>query len=198
MDRTEQIKRAVLKAGVWQFGDYVFASGKPANNKFEMPLALKDEAAKKLVLKALGELALEYEPEALWGVPSGGQEFAHEIGTQLGLPVVYLQKRETQGFKAVDYLLPRDRALAIRTNRLVGIEDVINEGTSITRTLRLPELSQNTVAIVACWIRGIMRVHDSLPIEGVIKEPVPNIIDPRHPFYHTYGRYAVEEESAPA
>jgi orotate phosphoribosyltransferase len=92
---SESIEDAVMHSGVWHFGDYTFAGGKKANNKLEIPPLLEDPEVKELVLDALTDLIAQHSPDALWGVPSGGQSFAHHLGKKrrLNLPVVYLKKK---------------------------------------------------------------------------------------------------------
>lgn len=198
MASQERIKEAILRAGVWQFGEYQLGSGKEANNRFEMPLVLDNPAARRLLLPALCRLVASYSPDSLWGVPSGGQEFASVVGQQPALPVIQLQELGRGKELGIEYLYPKDRALATRAYRTVGLKDVIDDGTFIVRSLRLPELSEKTVAIVACWVRGILLARRSMLVKGVVEEPVPNLISSSHPFYQRYGHFAVYSEQTPA
>lgn len=186
----EELITAVLKAGVWRFGELTSAAGKPMNNWFDMPLALKNEHARQLLIPALSRLALRGRPDAVWGVPRGGQIFAEEVAEDLGLPVIALKAfRIDGGPKQFRFLRRENEELAREATDLVGVEDVVNEGGSVWSALQTPLIREKTKRIVACMIRGDLQHPFDIPVNGVIEELVPNEISSKHPFYSKYGRY---------
>jgi orotate phosphoribosyltransferase len=197
VSNAENIENAIMASGVWHLADYVFASGKTANNKFEIPLLLEDEEASQLVLRELGGLAMAYEPDVLWGVPSGGEEFACYLGEELGLPVARLNKVSTSpGRKTFEYKTRYDERLAHRARRMVGLEDITTELTSVAGALELQNLKAKTTGVVAVWRRGTPEVEKDLGVEvsWLVKEAVPNMITPDHPFYKKYQHLATTHE----
>ncbi len=194
---SEQIRESTLEAGVWLFGRFVFASLKEANNKLDMPRALRRDASRRPLIDRMGELTAAYDPDALWGVPSGGQEFAEELSETkwLGIPVISLVVvgKDANGKKIFGYASAADRKMAARYPRKVGIEDLTTELTSINTTLQLPELADGTVAIVAGCRRGTPDVENlpDIPVHWAFEFQVPNIITPGHPHFQRYGHLAI-------
>jgi orotate phosphoribosyltransferase len=192
------IEDVVMRAGVWNFGDYTFASGKKANNKFEIPDLLKDSEAKEVVLREMSKLVVAHSPDAIWGVPSGGQEFARHLRKALDVPVIFLRKvGSLAGSKEFEYDTRYDAKAARKAERMVGIEDITTELTSVDGVLRLPEINEKTEAIIALWRRGTPEVEKPLgvKVEWVIEEEVPNVITPEHPFYQQYAPLARRSEA---
>ncbi len=190
----EKLVHAVLKAGVWQFGDYVFASGKTANNKFEMPSALKDEYARRLLVPAIARLAIRGEVDGIWGAPEGGQLFAEAVAEMEGLSLVRLEAyRADNGLKRFRFQRHQEE-IAVSCDSLVGIEDVITEGGTIWSILQqIPLLKAKTRRLAAGWIRGHLQYEFDIPVNGAIEEVVPNQISTTHPFFLKYGYLAVNE-----
>jgi hypothetical protein len=191
---SEQVRISTLKSGVWILGRFVFASGKEANNKFDMPVALRVQASRRPLIGRMAALAAVYDPDALWGVPSGGQEYAEELGEHMELPVIQLSVTRANGKKEFHFATHHDRVLAARSVRKVGVEDITNEFTSTNATLLLPEL-QNTVGMVAGARRGTPETEQlpGMPVDWAFEMQVPNIITPDHPLFQQYGQFAVGE-----
>lgn len=195
---THDIRAAILDVGVWELGDCQFADGREANNKLVMDRLLGCPKQLEVVLRPLGALALQHRPDALWGVPSGGQLFAEALGEELGLPVIQLEKVDTSpGRKTFRYQSEKDRLLAQQAKRLVGIEDVTTTFTSLAGAMELPLLDQKTRAITAIWRRGSKEIERRLPvpIHWLVEEYMPNIMGPYHPFRLQHGYKAVRRIS---
>lgn len=198
MIRSEQeLLDAVMASEVWEFGDFTFASGKTANNKIQLPKVLDTIHAKGLLLGRMAELIQGYQPDMLWGVPDGGQEFAKVLGEDLGVPLLELERDEEasarMGTKIFKYVNDDEIANAEVAEKIVGIEDVSNELTSVVSALDLPVLSRKTVAVVIGFRRGSRKNEQpvSVPLEAAIDMPIPNIIDHNHPFFRKYGHLAL-------
>jgi orotate phosphoribosyltransferase len=189
-------KELAMQAGVWHLGNYTFASGKKANNKFEIPELLNDFEAREIALHAMVNLVLQHSPDALWGVPAGGQEFARQLAKECELPVIYLKKApSSRGTKVFTYENRYIAQEAQSAERVVGIEGITNELTSVVGALELPELREKTNAIVAFWRRGTSDIERPLDvnIEWVVEQEVPNLITPDHPFYQQYAHLAIRD-----
>jgi hypothetical protein len=196
--QSNPVLEAVLDAGVWELGTYKFATGKTGNNKLFMDRLLKRPEQAEMFLSTLGALALSYEPDGLWGVPSGGQQFAIELGHMLDLPVVKLKKVSSlPGHKTFQFATPEDEVAAKKAARLAAIEDVTNEFTSLKGALDNSELRRKTYGVASGWRRGHHgQAHGFfMPIKWVIEAPLPNIITPDHPFYQKYGHRAVRQNT---
>jgi orotate phosphoribosyltransferase len=196
---SEQLRISTLQAGVWVLGKFVFASGKVANNKLDMPRALQRTASREPLIGRMAELALAHEPDAIWGVPTGGQEYAVELAYTDALtdvPLVNLAvSRDGAGKKVFSFATSHDRIVAGRSSRMVGVEDVTNEFTSTKAVLAaLPEL-EGTVGIVAGARRGTPETEQPLSrrlsVDWAFEMPVPNVITPDHPLFQQYGQFAV-------
>lgn len=196
---SQQCLEAVLSAGTWELGEYTFATGRPANNKLFMERVLQHPEASKVILRSLGQLVLQHEPDVLWGVPAGGQEYAMALGAWLGIGVVMLEKEVNEaGRKTFRYKRARDRIRMEGAQCAVGVEDVTTTFTSIKGALLLPELQEKTLGAVAVWRRGQSDSERqiNIPVHWLIEEPLPNHITTEHPFYKRYGHRAVRQQTA--
>lgn len=194
---SEDLRRSTLESGVWLLGDFTFASLKRANNKLDMPRALRRAISRRPLIDRMAELADEYKPEAVWGVPHAGQEYAQEVSDALEVPLIGLRMTglDDQGKKKFGFWSNEDRKLARRCGRIVGIEDLTTEFTSFNATLRLPELADSTLAIVAGCRRGTpdVETRPNLPMAWAFEFQVPNVITKEHPLFVQYGHLAIGE-----
>ncbi|HSW37721.1 MAG TPA: hypothetical protein VLG37_05150 [Candidatus Saccharimonadales bacterium] len=209
----EHARDSILAAGLWEvaadFKPYVvFASGKQANNKLDLEAAIDEGQPDDLqaaVLDPMKTLVERYDPDALWGVPSGGQSYASKIGAHLSIPVVRLKKKENSpGVKTYELEDPEEDGKRLRAaKRLVGVEDAGSERTSLYGALylshpQLVELTIKTVGVALVWQRGLVieARHLGVPVTSVIQEHIPNLIRRKHPFFKKYGSLAVMREQA--
>lgn len=191
-------RESVLDIGVWKLGRFIFADGGVANNKLDMEVLLGDD---KHCQRIVGYLARLVHPETdlLFGMPSGGQEFAKYIGQLLDLPVISLDKDSDSppGEKHFSYTSPDDELAVEGAKCVTGIEDVTTKMTSTAGTLLLPGLAQKTRRIAAIWRRGMPDEERVLPDHiskrWIYQQPLPNLITKEHPFYRGFGHRAVGE-----
>ncbi len=194
----ERLRSAVLGAGVLQLGDVTFAGGVSANNKLDMTrLFLQEDERIGLinVVAALGRSAIQYDPDALWGVPTGGQKFAKALGQVLEVPVIGLKKDQDHiGYRRFDYdVLDTEGQVPISDYcRMVGIEDVSTTYGSVVGCLQLPELREATKAVAVIWSRGeddpdeVILPDMRVSLIPLIVEPVPSHLKKSHELY-AYG-----------
>lgn len=126
-----------------EFGDYIFASGMHSKNKFNMenlpPTAL--DLGADIIVSIIGRDV----PDAVFGVPKGGNLFATRVAKRLQIPLIDTYK-EGNLFVARNIPLARGYAL--------GVEDVITTGGSTLRAVdsviqHSPDNSLNVRKILA-------------------------------------------------
>ena len=191
----DRLRDIILAAGVLQLGEVTFASGMTANNKLDMSKLFDQEGDRTglhAVIAALGRTANRYKPDALWGVPTGGQSFARALGQVLRKPVIDLKKyQDYTGARRFDYGAEITVGIS-GCNRMVGIEDVSTTYGSVVGCLQLPELREATKAVAVIWSRGeddpdeIIMPDMRLKIEPLIVRPMPGIMFESHELYR-YG-----------
>ncbi len=205
-EETEKARDAVFEAGAWQIvkdlGPWVqFASGRWANNKLLMDSLVSDDQPAEIqdaILNPLAKVVELSKADVLWGVVTGGQQYAVKLGERLDLPVVKLKKAENKpGFKTYHFVSDEDKELANHAQRLAGFEDAGTEMTSLYGALRLsPQLrrmARATVAIGMGWRRGLLRDEKPLPIQvyPLVDEHIPNMISRQKRFFKLHGDRAV-------
>ncbi len=94
-----------------------------------MPIALRQASSRQPLIKYMAGLVEAHQPDALWGVPRGGQDFAEEISDELELPMILLRVtgRDAEGRKTFGFASDRERKQARQYPRKVGIEDLTTE-----------------------------------------------------------------------
>jgi hypothetical protein len=207
---SEFARDVLLEIGSWEidpdFAPYVtFASGKEANNKISVDTALHDhpEWVRNAICDPMETLvrASDSPIDTLWGVPSGGQEYAVELAHRLGVEVVRLIKVENQpGIKTYRPASDDDIEKLKAARHMAAIEDAGSEWTSLWGAMHnSPELSKlelhaRTNQVVVGWQRGlwseVRNLHVS-QVQAVVSEHVPNIITPGHPFFVRFGHLAI-------
>lgn len=188
----------MLAAKVWVVGtSETFASGVQANNKllFER-LRTNDPAGYEWVLHQMGELIKPYGVQGLWGVPSGGQDIAVDLGQKLELPVVKLRKEPVAepGKKRFQYASEEDQKAAASIERLAGLEDVPNRFTSFLGALALGELAQHTRVLAGAFGRGAAHFRERVaayPVELLVDEYIPDVLRPHDQFWWAHKHQAV-------
>jgi hypothetical protein len=196
---SDRFIEAVFDADVWEFGRFRFASGKTANNKFNMEkLALPKNRPQLLVVIAeTGKLVVGHEIDAVWGVPWGGQEvFARPLSQVFDVPLIGLIKDIDQpNLKTFMYEDLNAYRIAEQTENKLGLEDASTERGSISGALQLPELLFDTKLMIAGIRRGDPERERKIkvPFEAVFTQYVPNHISIDDPFYQEFGHRAVGE-----
>lgn len=192
----QPILDAFFACGGWELGNFTFASGQTANNKLDMEKLLVHRTRRKKVIVPLTDNVVEHSPQAVWGVPRGGQMAARHVANLLGIGFIQLRKdskHHVPGAKNFIFANPESEALARDCDRLVGIEDVTTEMTSLCGALQLPLLDEHTLAIESIWRRGGEGVERPIdkPMRWLIERPLPNHITIYHPFYREFHDRAV-------
>jgi hypothetical protein len=176
-----------------------FASGKVANNKLEMPEALRYQPSRRLLIGRMGQVIVDHGVRLLWSIPTGGDDYADALTKEFGLeaPIRLRKVSAEPGRKVFAYNTPQDEARVLAGDKLIGVEDLTTELTSTDGALQVPGLRERTIGMVAAWRRGSPEqerdVH--MPYEYAVEAPVPNIITTDHPFWQRWGHLAVGDRS---
>ncbi len=180
------LKGPLIAAG-FQVGQYEFASGETANNKLGLDAETLETSDPELYHEVVGRLAVQarqFKPNALTYVPNGARGYAHAIGHLTGLPVVEMVATPNeQGGK--DVALARgfkNLARFVLARRIVLIEDVTTELTSVNRTLEMPFMKHKVAGIAAIWRRGVEGREKPLPkgirASWLVEAPMPRLMTP--------------------
>lgn len=191
----ESLLEAALREGIWEVGvDLRFASGKPANNKFDWEKLFKNpedysnpnssanfelSPAGELIVGNLVEIVDISAPNLLAGPPSGGQRLAMYIGRALNVPVARFEKVPTEpGRKDFKYETDTDKQLILASSRIGLVEDAVTEFTSTNGLIRhISEIvseeatgdnsSDNQIPPQVCSISAIHYRGDALTRQNV-------------------------------
>ncbi len=181
------VRKTVLDAGVLEIGSFNFA-GDPegtekANNKLNFDKLFKNPTALRKVARFLGSVAALYEPQALIGIPEGGENLAEAVNlySEITLPLVLLDKDEensTHEHKLFTFRDFNDQDLLDSVKRVVIVEDVFNKFTNTRGVLEVEDVLGKTVGVVAVWDRGIhpSRIPVPVPHEALVQEYIPRHI----------------------
>jgi hypothetical protein len=149
----EQLLESALGEGIWEVGvELQFASGKPANNKFDWEKVFKHPEDKsdphrpenyelspagEIIVGNLVEIVDIGAPNLLAGPPTGGQRLAMYIGRVLNVPVARFEKvPSSPGSKDFKYESARDKELILTSSRISLVEDAVTEFTSTLGLMR--------------------------------------------------------------
>lgn len=172
-----QVRQAILDAGVRTEGHFVFADGAHATTKMEMDRLFESPKQLDVVLHALASYPLE-RAEVMLGVPTGGQRLAEELTGRGLVPVPISNLERIPGGKKQDFRFrtPEDEARA-RSARTVRIyEDVVTTLSSIAGVVRLLKPEHQEIHSLAIWRRGTPLPHYRHGVRDhyLIEEELPN------------------------
>ena len=184
----ESAKQAVVQAGVFEQGHFVFADGEHATTKIEMD-HLWDHAAPLQAILALLARADGLPPaDVILGVPRGGQRLADALGAPkyTGLPVVKLERVPGGDKRDFRFVSDADRQLALTAKSPRIYEDVVSTLSSIAGVVRLLDPSRQDVHSLAIWRRGRVREHyrHGVTDHYLIENPVSNYAPAECPVCH--------------
>ncbi len=207
---------AAFKEGIWRVGidpPITFASGKEANNKvdweglFSFPedpsnlnagINFELSAAGSLVAGVLLEVVDQYAPDAVGGVPTGGQRYGRWVARELGIPFIRTEKDTNEpGIKTYRFADETERAKAMDSRRLAVIEDATTEFTSLVGYLALilETPGEREVGIRAIQRRddgaNELELPEAVDIEWLIELAMPNMMTAEHPAFRRWGHLAV-------
>lgn len=189
-----EAKQAILNAGALKLKNVRFAGKQSANNKLDMEeLGWQDEKRTK-VIDPLRKIVRHFMPDVLVGVPSGGQEWAVEVGALEGIPVAELVKVDPDA-KTFQYASEASQLLVARAIRIGVIED-----TTTLRTNEMgvyascPDIRSKADFCATGWARALpieRIIIPDVPLVAVVEEHIPYNLSSEHPLY----QYAVESQS---
>lgn len=126
-------KKAVLAYSIHQhalqYGDFTFASGIRSTNKFE--LELLPDGALDLVADIMTAFIGNDKPDAIFGVPNGGNPIAQRMAPKLGVPLIPTYKDTSRGKSLIRV---HDESPIIDGNAY-GFEDAITTAGSTITTI---------------------------------------------------------------
>lgn len=184
-----QVLEAILDAGVFKIkrsGTWKFAGGQHSNNKLDMEEAYQDPRALRLIMQALGRLALPYDADLIVPVADGANQLGVLLGVHLDLPVAFLQKDKVEpGLKTFKYRTDKDKKLVERSKRLIVVEDVPNQLTSIHGVLQVLGIGERAIAALGVFNRGLpgKAIDLSIPLKAILNYPISNQVAPDHQLY---------------
>lgn len=187
-----QVREAVLGVGVLKLGRYRFADGQESDNKIDMEEIYKHSRVLRLVLQALGKLAIPYRPDCIVPIANGADQLGVHLGVWLDLPVAFLKKdRVEPGLKTFLFRTEGDEKLALESANIIMLEDAATRRTSTSGALQIPILRRKTRAVLEVWDRAAPGEARPLPVPEhvLVKEALPYSL----PKDHHLRSYAVPD-----
>jgi orotate phosphoribosyltransferase len=165
--------------------DQPLASGKFSNNKLDIERVEHTFMLRARVAAGMANLMKKYRPNAIVSTPRGADWIALECAWQLGKSVVFLDKnKETKEFS---YRHEGERIVKA-VDRLVIVDDVLNDLTSTGKVYRLPHMAERTQAIVGVWDRNPNRETTlPVPIDALVSEEIPLQLPPDSPLWNIHS-----------
>jgi len=147
----EEVWEAMLSAGVFVAGEFVFASGVEATLKADAENLYKHPRQLEVVLGQYATFPCIKEADVLLYVPDGSRQFMNMLGEGLGVPVA--QAIRTPGSKSrYDFMFETkaDEALALAAERPRIGEDVVTTLGSVAgmRSLLKPDQDVHSLAML--------------------------------------------------
>lgn len=166
--------------------EYIQAAGQKSNNKLVIErLAANPETLKKVV-KALGQIATDYEVNYIMGVPTGGVWLADKVASEARLPHIKLTREIFS--KSVMFLTDVDQYYQWNLCRGMLVEDFVTTGGSIAKVLYdkdSPVVQHDVAVIASLQTRGHPELVRSFhcPHETLIQEYIPSILPDDSPIW---------------
>ena len=178
---TTELREAIIDAGVWEAGHFVFANGGHSTVKLKMDRLKNSPEAFQKALLMLSQMDGESggssgpRPDVVLGVPRGGQELAEGLVERGLLRAPWARLERVPGGERRDFRFQSslDRERALDAQRVYIYEDVVTTFSSIAGVVRLLEPDRQDIHARAIWRRGT--VHDEY--RGAVRD-----------------RYLIEEE----
>ena len=166
----------LAKAGVIITGHFEFASGQHATTKVEM-----DNVTPELITHFSLEAVfwgMQFEVDAVAGVPSGGNKFASEAAKHfagMGQTVTFF--RALKAFEG-NFAVDPEVASKVSGKKFLLIDDVTSTGGSLIKLKkRIEDLDGIVVAIFVIWNRGNVQKEVFGNVENfmyIINEAIPS------------------------
>lgn len=170
-----RLEEDILQACLEHY-DGVFKGGEQANNKLNIEKLGEDKDIADRVVKSMGRIVLEYEPDFLTAVPSGGDWLARRIAKDIDVTFVQLKKLPRLG--KISFFNSAASMSCRKRSRGVIIEDVFNKFTSTNMVLDITMIEERAEAAVAVWDRGNLMERQPLviPARALITRHIPAVL----------------------
>jgi len=168
--KTQQVLEEFRKAGALLEGHFVLSSGLHSDTFLQKALVFQDAKRTARLCKALAAKIREELKEEVTAIVSpavGGIVPGYEMGRQLGLPAMYVERQEGR------FQLRRNFALERRQPVLI-VEDVVSTGKSSKECIDAVRAAGGKPVAVACLIdrsAGKARLGIKLIALAAIKLP---------------------------
>lgn len=158
-----------------------FAAGQSANNKLDAERIEHNRGLRDLIVPAMGDLALEYRPDFVIGVPNGATWLSDAIAVEIDCYPAHLKRVEDGSMDYESESIDWELVVSPLT-RGVLVEDVFNRFTNTRRALAVPRLAPKIAGVIAVWDRGVDhpdRQAPSQPHQALISEHIPETLTHR-------------------
>lgn len=152
----EEIRDAIVRAGVLTDGHFVFVDGDHALLKVEMDKLWEHDAELSLVLEALAHKQGLTKPDAILGVPRGGQKIAEALVARglTTVPLIHIERVPGGAKRDFQFCSEADRVLAENAKNILIYEDVVSTLSSIAGVVKILNPEKQHLESLAIWRRG--------------------------------------------
>ncbi len=161
----DEIERILKDLGVLKKGHYLLASGRHSSFYFEKFRILEEPEYASLLLSHLLSVLFEQvdcQFDKVCGPATGGMFLAFEIGRKLGLPAIYLEKKNG-GFSLL-------RGMKVNPGeKILIVDDVLTTGKSIFNSVDLIEKLKGNVQALAVMIDRRKKMDEERKIVSVFR-----------------------------
>lgn len=160
------------------------SAGDKANNKVDIEPMRDNPAMRELVVPALSDVVICYNPDFVVGVPNGSTWLADAVANEIGCYSAHLYKDETGKIDYKDLFIDKE----VVTNELltgVLIKDVTRTLANVRRTLAVQGLGEKITAVVTVLDRNPhsqRRIMPEQPLDALIAEHIPEMLPAQQPF----------------
>ncbi len=173
----EEIRDAIVRAGVLTDGHFVFVDGDHALVKVEMDKLWDHDEELSLVLEALAHKQGLTKPDAILGVPRGGQKIVEALVARrlVDAPLIHIERVPGGAKRDFQFCSEADRMLAENAKNILMYEDVVSTLSSIAGVVKILQPERQHIESLAIWRRGIPKEKYKVGVTDfyLIEEDVP-------------------------
>ena len=175
--RLNEVKDAILRAGVWQEKHFKLADGGHALVKLEFDKLWKNPSDLQVILDNLVRAEGLPQADVILGVPTGGQLLAEGLIERdlVDVPIAHLERVPEGARQDFRFCTGFDKELALSAQSPRIYEDVVSTLSSIAGVVRLLKPEHQDIHSLAIWRRGETREKYKLGFTDhyLIEEEIP-------------------------